>query len=400
MIGTLPEEYLKTKQQIREFVQTDLEPYAEDVEVNNRIPEHILEKMKQRGLFGLTIPKAYGGGGMSKLEFCLVEQELSKTHFAFLDIISLNNGLGSKSIVLDGSEAMKRKYLPQLASGRLISAFALTEPNAGSDAAGITTSAVRQGDHFVLNGMKHFITNAPIADLFIVIAVTDPELRTRGGITAFVVEKGAPGLSIGHVHNTMGMRGAHKSEVIFKDTPVPVENVIGEVGKGFQVAMKTVDDGRMGVASTSLGMAERLLELSIGHAQRTMRNGKPLADGQAIQWMLADMGTEIYSAQAMIYATAAKIDRQEDAALEVAMCKLYASEMVGRVVDQAMEIFGRDGLRKGSTVERMCRDARILRIFEGTAEIHRVIIGRYLLKGKRTACAAVEKQASGQGGRA
>lgn len=383
MIGSFPEQYLKTKQQIREFVQAELEPYAEDVEVNNRIPDYILEKMKNKGLFGLTIPKEFGGGGMSKLEFCMVEQELAKTHFAFLDIISLNNGLGSKGIVLDGSDAMKRKYLPKLASGQMISAFALTEPNAGSDAAAITTTAVRQGDHFFLNGVKHFITNAPIADIFIVIAVTDPELRARGGITAFVVEKGAPGLSIGHVHNTMGMRGAHKSEVIFKDTPVPVENVIGEVGKGFQVAMKTVDDGRMGVACTSVGMAERLLELSIDYTQQTVRDGKPLAAGQVVQWMLADMGTEIFCTKSMIWDTASKIDRKQDAALEVAMCKLYASEMVGRVVDKAMEIYGKDGIRKNSVVERMCRDARILRIFEGTAEIHRLIIGRYLLKGKR-----------------
>ena len=384
MIGTIPEPYLKTRQDIREFVRTELEPFAEQVETENRIQDHILEKMKKKGLFGLTIPKLYGGGGMGKLEFCMVEQELAKTHFAFLDIISLNNGLGSKSIVLDGSEELKKRYLPGLASGKLISAFSLTEPNAGSDAAGILTAAAWNGDHFVLNGMKHFITNAPIADIFVVIAVTDPALRTRGGITAFVVEKGLPGLSIGHIHNTMGMRGSHKSEVIFKDTPVPAANVIGQVGNGFQVAMKTVDDGRMGVASTSLGMAERLLELSIEYAQNTLRNNKPLAYSQVIQWLIADMATEVYAVQTMLYATAAKIDRKEDAALEVAMCKLHASEMVDRVVERAMEIFGKDSIRKGSVVERMRRDTRILRIFEGTAEIHRIIIGRHLLKGKRT----------------
>ncbi len=383
MIGVIPEQYLKTKLAIREFVQKELEPYAVEVETENRIPDHVLDGMKKKGLFGLTIPREYGGGGMGKLEFCMVEEELAKTHFAFLDIISLNNGLGSKSIVLDGSEELRKKYLPGLATGELISAFSLTEPNAGSDAAGIITAASRDGNRFILNGMKHFITNAPIADIFIVIAVTDPELKVKGGITAFVVERKTPGLSIGNIHNTMGMRGSHKSEVIFKDAPVPVENVIGEVGQGFHVAMKTVDDGRMGVASTSLGMAERLFELSAEFAQKTIRDGKPLAHYQAIQWILADMATEIYSAQTMIYSTAAKIDRKEDAALEVAMCKLHASEMVGRVVDKALEIFGKDGLLKGSVVERMCRDARILRIFEGTAEIHRIIIGRSLLKGKR-----------------
>ncbi len=383
MIGVIPEQYLKTKLAIREFVQKELEPYAVEVETENRIPDHVLDGMKKKGLFGLTIPREYGGGGMGKLEFCMVEEELAKTHFAFLDIISLNNGLGSKSIVLDGSEELRKKYLPGLATGELISAFSLTEPNAGSDAAGIITAASRDGNRFILNGMKHFITNAPIADIFIVIAVTDPELKVKGGITAFVVERKTPGLSIGNIHNTMGMRGSHKSEVIFKDAPVPVENVIGEVGQGFHVAMKTVDDGRMGVASTSLGMAERLFELSAEFAQKTIRDGKPLAHYQAIQWILADMATEIYSAQTMIYSTAVKIDRKEDAALEVAMCKLHASEMVGRVVDKALEIFGKDGLLKGSVVERMCRDARILRIFEGTAEIHRIIIGRSLLKGKR-----------------
>lgn len=384
MIGVIPGQYLETKLAIREYVQKELEPYAVEVETENRIPDHVLDRMKKKGLFGLTIPREYGGAGMGKLEFCMVEEELAKTHFAFLDIISLNNGLGSKSIVLDGSEELKKKYLPGLATGELISAFSLTEPNAGSDAAGIITAAARDGNRFILNGMKHFITNAPIADIFIVIAVTDPELKVKGGITAFVVERKTPGLSIGNIHNTMGMRGSHKSEVIFKDAPVPVENVIGEVGQGFHVAMKTVDDGRMGVASTSLGMAERLFELSAEFAQKTIRDGKPLARYQAIQWILADMATEIYSAQTMIYSTAAKIDRKEDAALEVAMCKLHASEMVGRVVDKALEIFGKDGLLKGSVVERMCRDARILRIFEGTAEIHRIIIGRSLLKGKRT----------------
>ena len=379
----IPQQYYETQKEVGAFVASELEPYAEEVEKNNRIPDHILAKMRQKGFFGLTIPKEYGGGGLSKLEFCMVEEELAKSHFAFLDIISLNNGLGSKSIVLEGSEALKARYLPRLASGELISAFSLTEPNAGSDAAGITTAATREGDQYILNGMKHFITNAPIADIFIVIAVTDQELGARGGMTAFVVEKGSPGLSIGHVHNTMGMRGSHKSEVIFKNTPVPAENVIGPVGTGFQTAMKTVDDGRMGVASTSLGMAGRLLAETIAYAQTTEREGKPLAAFQAVQWLLADMATEIYAARNMIYATAARIDQKASVSLEVAMCKLYASEMIGRVVEKAMEIFGKDGLVKGSVVERMCRDARILRIFEGTSEIHRIIIGRSLIKGHR-----------------
>ncbi len=385
MFFAIPEQFQKTREAVRSFVQSELEPFAVQVEEENRIPDHLLAKMKAKGFFGLTIPKAYGGGGMSKLEFCMVEEELAKTHFAFLDIISLNNGLGSKSIVLDGSEPLKNKYLPRLATGELISAFSLTEPNAGSDAASITTAAVAGTDGFIINGMKHFITNAPIADIFVVIAVTDPQKGARGGISAFVVERGAPGLSIGHVHNSMGMRGSHKSEVIFKDTPVPAENLIGELGSGFATAMKTVDDGRLAVAATSLGMAVRILEEAIAYAQNHERSGKPLAASQSIQWLLADMGTEIYAARNMIYTAAAAMDRKEPVTMQVAMCKLFASEMVNRIVARAMEIMGKDAYKRGQVVERMCRDARILTIFEGTAEIHRIIIGRQLLKGARPA---------------
>jgi acyl-CoA dehydrogenase len=373
----------KLRMEIRQFAREELLPYEQEVETNNQIPEHILAQMRERGYFGLTIPREYGGKGMGKMEFCTVEEELAKTHFAFMDIISLNNGLGSRSIVLDGSEEQKQKYLPRLASGEWISAFTLTEPNAGSDAASITTIAEKKGDVYILNGMKHFITNAPIADVFIVIAVTDPELGAKGGISAFIVEKDFPGISIGNVHQSMGMHGSHKSEVIFKDTPVPVQNLIGTEGKGLSVALKTVDEGRMGVAATSVGMATRLLDMAVEFAQSQEFNKKSLARYQSIEWLLADMATELYAARTMLYKTAEKMDKKEDAQLEVAMCKLYGSEMVGRVVEKAMEVFGQQGCLYKNVVERILRDARILRIFEGTAEIHRIIIGRKLLKGQR-----------------
>ncbi len=373
----------KLRMEIRQFAREELLPYEQEVETNNQIPEHILALMRERGYFGLTIPKEYGGKGMGKMEFCTVEEELAKTHFAFMDIISLNNGLGSRSIVLDGSEEQKQKYLPRLARGEWISAFTLTEPNAGSDAASITTTAEKKEDVYILNGMKHFITNAPIADVFIVIAVTDPELGARGGISAFIVEKDYPGISIGNVHQSMGMHGSHKSEVIFKDTPVPVQNLIGTEGKGLAVALKTVDEGRMGVAATSVGMATRLLDMAVEFAQSQEFNKKPLAKYQSVEWLLADMATELYAARTMLYKTAEKMDKKEDAQLEVAMCKLYGSEMVGRVVEKAMEVFGQQGCLYQNVVERILRDARILRIFEGTAEIHRIIIGRKLLKGQR-----------------
>ncbi|WDP91053.1 MAG: acyl-CoA dehydrogenase family protein [Desulfobacter sp.] len=371
------------RMEIREFAQKELAPFEQEVEASNQIPEHILARMREKGYFGLTIPKEYGGMGMGKTAFCTVEEELAKTHFAFMDIISLNNGLGSRSIVLDGSEEQKQKYLPKLASGEWISAFTLTEPNAGSDAASITTTAEKKGDVYILNGMKHFITNAPIADVFIVIAVTDPEKGPRGGISAFIVEKDFPGISIGNIHQSMGMQGSHKSEVIFKDTPVPACNLIGTEGRGLTVALKTVDEGRMGVAATSVGFATRLLDMAVDYAASKPFNDKPLARYQSIEWLLADMATELYAARTMLYKTAAKMDCKEDAQMEVAMCKLYGSEMVGRVVEKAMEIFGKDGCLFDNIVERILRDARILRIFEGTAEIHRIIIGRKLLAGQR-----------------
>lgn len=379
----IPEAFRKTQREIREFVQSELVPYSQQVEDAQTIPPHIIEKLKNMGLFGATIPKDYGGLGMGKLEFCLIEEELVKAHFAFQDIISLNNGLGSKGIVLDGSDELKKKYLPRLASGELISAFALTEPNAGSDAASITTTAVKDGEYYVLNGLKHFITNAPIADVFIVIVVTDPEKGVKGGMSAIIVEKDTPGLSIGHIHQSMGMHGCHKSELIFKSARVPAANIIGQVGYGFITAMKTVDDGRMGVAAASLGMASRLLELAAIYAQQTERENQSLASYQSIQWLLADMATEIYAARTMLYTTAAQIDSGNHNSMHVAMCKLYASEMVNRAVQKSMDIIGKDAFCYGNEVERICRDARILTIFEGTAEIHRIIIGRNLLKGLR-----------------
>jgi len=379
----IPEELGKIRTETREFVKNELEPFAAEVESKNEIPQHVIDKMKKKGYFGLTIPKEYGGSGIGKLELSLIQEEMAKSHIAFLDLISINNGLGSHSIVLEGNEDQKRKYLPRLATGEIISAFALTEPNAGSDAANISTKADRRGSDFILNGLKHYITNAPIADIFIVMALTDSRLRSRGGITAFVVEKGTPGLSIGSIHNKMGYRGSHQSEVIFEDAPVPEENVIGEVGQGFVIALKTIDESRIEVAATSIGMAERLLELSIEHSQKTLRLGRPLSEYQSVQWLLADMATEIYASRMMLYDAAAKRDRKERVRLEAAMCKLYASEMLARVVDKALEISGGEGYVKGTTIERMCRDARLLRIFDGTSEIHRIVIGRGLLKGER-----------------
>ena len=383
MAFSIPDDLKQHQHSTREFVQTQLAPYAQQVEDTRQIPDHIITKMRDKGLFGATIPREYGGEGMGKLEFCLIEEELVKAHFAFQDIISLNNGLGSKGLVLDGSDWLKKKYLPKMATGEWISAFALTEPNAGSDAASIITSAVRKDDTYILNGLKHFITNAPVADVFIVIAVTDPQKGVKGGMSAFVVDRNTPGVSIGHVHQAMGMHGSHKSELIFKDAVIPASNLIGEEGYGFITAMKTVDDGRMGVAAASVGMASRILDLVCDYASQTQRNGKPLSFLQSVQWTLADMATELYAARTMLYTTADQIDRGEKDPMRAAMCKLFASEMVNRSAQKAFDLLGKDAFKYGSEIERIARDARIFTIFEGTAEIHRIIIGRNLCKGNR-----------------
>jgi acyl-CoA dehydrogenase len=378
----IPKESEKVRLDTREFVKNELEPFAEEVESNNEIPPHIIQRMKEKGYFGLRVPKEYGGKGISKLGLSLIQEEMSKTHVAYVDLISINNGLGSYSIILEGSEIQKRKYLPKLAAGEIISAFALTEPNAGSDAASITTRAERKGNDFILNGLKHYTTNAPIADLFIVMAVTDTRLKAKGGISAFIVEKGTPGLSIGSAHNKMGYRGTHQSEVIFENVPIPAENLVGKIGQGLSIALKTIDEARIEVGAIALGMAERLLELSIEHARKTTVLGRALSESQSLQWILADMATELYATRLMVYYASIKKDRGKDTRLEAAMCKLYASEMLGRLVDRAFEIFGSEGYSKGSLVERMCRDARLLRIFDGTSEIHRIVIGRETIRDK------------------
>ncbi len=267
-----------------------------------------------------------------------------------------------------------------MATGEYIAAFALTEPEAGSDAANIRTTAVRDGDNYVLNGTKHFISNGPIADFVTVMAVTDKELRAKGGITAFIVEKGTPGFSVGQIHRKMGNRGAHQSELLFDHCVIPTKNMIGELGMGFKVAMKTLDATRLTVLATAVGMAERLLELSAQYAKIRVQFGKPIAANQAIQWMLADMATEIYAARNMMYHAAWKADQGQKFSTESAMFKLFASEIVCRCADRALQIHGGMGYMKDLVIERIYRDARLLRIVDGTSEIQRIVIARSVLQ--------------------
>ncbi|MCL5125586.1 MAG: acyl-CoA dehydrogenase family protein [Deltaproteobacteria bacterium] len=380
----IPENLRMTVETVRRFVKQDLEPISRQVEEEDRIPEDVIQKMRDLGLFGLGIPEEYGGLGLGCLGECLVYEEMGKVNACFRTIIGTNNGIGSQGIVLDGTSEQKQQYLPKLASGELIGCFALTEPEAGSDAANLKTTAELKGSHWVLNGRKHFITNGNIADVATVFALTDRAKRAKGGITAFIVEKTFPGFYVGTIERKMGMRGSHTCELIFDNCLVPKENVVGgqeNVGKGFRTAMKTLDRGRLTMGASTMGSAQKLLDLSIDYAKQRVQFGKPIAHFQAIQLMLADMATNIYAARQMVYHAAWLKDATNSSVIkEAAMVKLFCSEMANRVADMAVQIHGGMGYMKDYPVERYYRDLRLTRIYEGTSEIQRLVIARELLK--------------------
>jgi len=365
---------------IKKFVKKDCEPIDDLIEDQGKIPEPIVQKVRELGLFGMTIPQEYGGLGIGATGYCLVAKALGQAHGAFRSLIAVNNGIGSQAILLAGSEDQKRKYLPDIASGKKISAFCLTEPGAGSDAAAMTTTAVKDGKSWVLNGLKHFITNGPIADVLTVLALNDKEKRTKGGITAFIVEKGTPGLKVGQLHKHMGSKAAVQSEMIFEDCRVAEANVIGNVGDGFRTAMKTLDIGRLTLAASCIGYAEKLLKMGSDYAKVRVQFGKPIAEFQAIQWMLADCATEIYAADCMMMDAALRYDAGEKTGPLASMAKLYASEIACKVADRVLQIHGGMGYMVETKVERYYRDLRLYRIVEGTSEIQRLVISRAVLK--------------------
>jgi len=379
----IPEDLRIMQETIRRFVEQELEPIGQKVEEEDRIPEEIVQKMRELGLFGLSIPPEYGGLGLSTLGECLVYEELSKTNACFRSRIATNNGIGSMGILFDGTEEQKQKYLPRIASGEWIACFALSEPEAGSDAANIKTTAERQGNYFVLNGLKHFITNGDIADIATVITVTDKKKRQRGGITAFVVEKGTKGFYVGTIEKKMGLRGSHTAELIFDNCKVPVENVIGGepmIGQGFKTAMKVLDKGRLTIGAACVGAAQKLLDMCLSYSKERVQFGHPICNFQLVQYMLSQMATEIYAARQMLYHAAWLRDQGKNVIKEASMVKLFCSEMVCRVADFAVQIFGGMGYMKDFPIERFYRDVRLYRIFEGTSEIQRIVIARELLK--------------------
>jgi len=379
----IPENLRIMQDTIRRFVNQDLEPMSQKVEEEDCIPEEIVQQMRELGLFGLSIPEEYGGLGLGTVGECLVYEELSKTNAAFRSRIGTSNGIGSMGILFDGTEEQKQKYLPRIASGEWTSCFALSEPEAGSDAANIKTTADRDGDYFVLNGLKHFITNGDVADIATVIALTDKDKRTRGGITAFVAEKGTPGFSVGTIERKMGLRGSHTCELIFDNCRVPVAQVIGGeplIGQGFKTAMSVLDKGRLTMGACALGAAQKLIDLSIEYAKQRIQFGKPIAQFQSVGNMLADMATEIYAARQMLYHAAWLRDQGKKVIKEASMVKLFCTEMACRVAYNAVQIFGGTGYMKDFPVERFYRDLRLYTIYEGTSEIQRVVIARELTK--------------------
>jgi len=373
------------RNRVKQFVEQELHPISLQVEGKGEIPDEIVVKMRKIGLFGLSIPEKYGGLGLSTLDEILVYEELTKTNACFRSRIGTSNSIGSMGIVFDGTEDQKQNYLPRVSSGEWTAAFALTEPDAGSDAANIKTNAVLEGDQWILNGTKQFITNGDCANIFTTIAVTDEEKRTRGGFTAFIIEKGFPGFSIGPADHKMGLKGSHTNELVFRNCRVPKENVIGGrqmVGQGFRTAMRVLDKGRLTMGACALGASQKLLDLSVEHVRSLTRSGKASDDLQATRFSLADMATEIYAARQMLYRAARLRDAGQNVTHEASMVKLFCTEMASRIADRAMDIFGDEGYLTRSHIEIFLRDVRLYRLFEGTSEIQRMVISRNLLKDR------------------
>jgi acyl-CoA dehydrogenase len=345
------------------------------------VPPAIVAEMRRLGLFGMTIPEAHGGLGLSLSDEAQVLFELCQTSPAFRSVHGTNNGIGSQGIVIDGTDEQKRKYLPRLAAGEIIASFALTEPNAGSDAASLKTTARRAGNGWVLNGTKRFITNAPEASLFTVMARTDPENKGAGGISAFLVEAPNPGLKLGKPDRKMGQRGAHTADVIFDDCQVPAHALLGaKEGQGFKTAMKVLDRGRIHIAAVCVGVAERLIRDMVRYAKERVQFGQPIGEFQLVQAMLADSRTEAYAARSMVLDAAKRKDAGETVSTEASCCKYFASEMVGRVADRAVQIHGGSGYIADFGIERFYRDVRLFRLYEGTSQIQQLVIARNMLR--------------------
>jgi len=362
----------------RVFAQNEIEPLAEEIDRNTRHPVETVKKMADMGIMGMTVPVEYGGAGADTISYAMTIEEIARVCASTAIIVSVNNSLACFPILKYGTEEQKKKFLIPLAKGEKLGAFGLTEPNAGTDAAGQTTVAVKDGDEYIINGQKCFITNGGLADTMIVFALTDPSKGTRG-ISAFIVDKETPGFSTGTIEDKLGIRGSQQAELVFTDMRIPQENLLGQEGRGFGIAMTTLDGGRIGVSAQALGIAQGALDKAAQYAKEREQFGKPIGKFQAIQWKLADMETQINAARMLVYKAAYAKDTQKRYSVEAAMAKLFASETAMKVTTEAIQIHGGYGYTKDYPVERYFRDAKITEIYEGTSEVQRMVISGNLL---------------------
>jgi len=369
---------------VARYVRERLVPLEHQVADTDEIPPEVVQEMRDMGLFGLCIPEEYGGLGLTMEEEVRVMIELGQTSPAFRSVIGTTVGIGSQGIVFDGTPEQKAQWLPQLATGEVIASFALTEPGAGSDAASLRTTAIRQGDHYVVNGSKRYITNAPHAGMFTLMARTDPARTGASGVSAFIVDARSPGISLGKPDRKMGQRGAHTCDVMFDNVKVPAANLIGlREGQGFKTAMKVLDKGRIHIAAICVGVSKRLLADSLAYAAERQQFGQAIAEFQLVQAMLADSQTDTYAAECMVMDAARRRDDGQPVSTEAACCKYFASEACGRVADRAVQIFGGAGYMAEYGIERLYRDVRLFRLYEGTSQIQQLVIARNLLREHR-----------------
>jgi acyl-CoA dehydrogenase len=366
--------------EVRRFVEDRLDPIAQQIDDTGAVPEEAWTLLRQQGWLGMLLPEEAGGGGVDLLTYALVMEEVARSHRCFTLLLDATSGLTPMGILRHGTEAQKARWLKGLADGTLRAAFGLTEPEAGSDAGAIRTRAERMPGGWRINGRKHWISGGHAADVVMVMAVTDPEKRARGGIGAFLVERGTPGFEVTRVDTTIGSEAIKLGELTFTDCFVPDEALLGGPGNGFAIAMGSLAGGRLGVSAACVGAADRLNAMAIEHAKNRSTFGQKLADRQAIQWMLADSATEIEVARAYLYETLRHVSAGGDAGAATSICKLFCSEMVGRVADRSVQVHGGMGLVRGFPVERFYRDIRHYRIGEGASEIQRMVIARDLLR--------------------
>jgi alkylation response protein AidB-like acyl-CoA dehydrogenase len=378
MDWTFNEEQKMLKDMVRKFVNKELKPIAEKIDEEEKIPRDLIAKIAELGLLGVSFPPEYGGAGMGEIGYCIVQEEIGRGCASTATFIGAHQSIGSSGIYMFGTEEQKQKYLVPLAEGKKIAAFALTEPNAGSDAFNCDTTAEEKDDHWLLNGQKIFITNGSFADVFTVFARAVGG-KNDGKVTTFIVEKDYPGFKVGKIEKKLGIKGSETAELIFEDVKVPKENLLGRIGRGVIVGMRILTCGRLGLGAAALGAAKEALALSVAYSKERSQFGKKISQHQGIQWMLADMAMEVYNMESILYRTAWMYDQGMNVTRESSIVKLYCSEALDRIVDNAMQIYGGYGFIKEFPIERMYRDSRINRIFEGTSEVQRMIIARDIL---------------------